>query len=92
MAAHFLTYLKEAIELDEQGKFDDRQVHLFVQALDFGGDCDFVDWQNLHCKFPSNFIKQVKECLPKYEQLWNELGCPKTHEEWLKALHSAKAL
>jgi len=91
MAAHFVTYLKEAIELDQQGKFDNKQLDLFIQALEYaqlGNTPKFIDWQTLHCKFPSDFIVVAKLLMPKYEKIWEELGQPKTHEEWQAARFS----
>ena len=96
MAAHIVTFLKEAIELDEKGKFDQAQHDLFQDAIDnaqLGDQLDYPDdWRGAHCMQPNVFIEYIKSILPKYEKRWEELGRPETVEKWKEIERSNRGI
>jgi hypothetical protein len=90
MAAHVVTAFKEAIYLDYQGKFDEKMLQQFQYGLGyaaFGNQIDYDDYVILmHTASPSDFVYQIVNILPKYQQQWVAAGSPRTYEDWMEVI------
>lgn len=90
MAAHIWRYFCEAMELNGEGKFDQVQMDLFKNALDFaplGNQIDFDDYKDLHdAETPGTFIYFVLHMLERYHQDWLSAGQPRNYEDWMERI------
>jgi|WetSurMetagenome_2_1015567.scaffolds.fasta_scaffold1106403_2 hypothetical protein len=90
MAAHIVTFMKEVVYLDYQGKFDEKQVEAFQDALGHAACGNLIDYDDyvilVYTASPSDFVYQIVNMLPKYQQQWVEIGSPKDYEAWMEVI------
>lgn len=87
MAANIKTVMKEMISLEEVTEQKEVEFREGLSYALFGDNLDSNDWLILNNIYDPNqsLIERIIDLYPKYYKAWNELGQPKTAEEWQAA-------